>query len=935
MEKSLQTMIGNLSEKSNISILEKKRFACLRLLLTTILFFLFSKISFSQEFITEWAHNFSFTSLSFGAEATDSVNYTWYTVPSGNSGSGSFTQTPTGQITIYNLTVLNGDTLILAMEPENLSRFYIDGGQHRLRLKNIAQWGAVSWTTMKDAFTGCENLIITASDLPNLSNVTDMSNMFYNATSFNQDISGWDVSNVTNMNSLFYNCTSFNQPLNTWDVSNVTDMRRIFHNATSFNQPLNDWDMSNVTYANRMFYHAHSFNQPLNNWDVSNMVDQGEMFGSAYSFNQDISGWDMSNSIGVANMFEDAISFNQPLNDWDTSSMVDFSRVFKGAISFNQPLNNWNTSNVFDMKEMFKGATSFNQPLNDWDTSGVIDIHEMFKEATSFNQPLNNWDVSEAYIMWDLFYNASSFNQDISNWSFHQFSTQSISAFLSNSAMDVINYDRLLNTFATLGHTNRVLGAHGLEYCNQATRDYLVNVLGWEINGDSSSAECNFITGTILFDFNNDGCDLDDNIISGITINANDDTYDFSTISIDGTYNLGLFGTSFTVSLIGVPEYFTVSPVSAEVTFSGSNVEEVDFCLTANQVIEDLNITILPTNEARPGFESNYRLIVRNVGTETIANVAATLTFDDAMQEFVSTNPNPDSSTNNSLTFSLGNLQPFENKIIDITMQTFQPPLVEGGDILNFTAVVTPDTNDYTPDDNTYHLEQIVVNSFDPNDKQVLQGEELYIGDIHKYLDYLIRFQNTGTASAINVRILDTLHPKLDWSTLVPISASHDYYVHITNGNQVEFIFDDINLPHEGSNEPESHGFVVYKIKPKSDVQVGDIISGDAAIYFDFNPPIITDMVFTEIVEFLGLTDNTTLVNQVIIYPNPTNKKLNLYLAEGIQLEEIILYNLQGQKIQNFQGKEKTIDIEHLPSGMYLLKITTNQGTINHQLIKN
>src|SRR5690606_34315995 len=168
-----------------------------------------------------------------------------------------------------------------------------------------------------------------------------------------------------------------------------------------------------------------------------------------------------------------------------------------------------------------------------------------------------------------------------------------------------------------------------------------------------------------------------------------------------------------------------------------------------------------------------------------------------------------------------------------------------------------------------------------------------------------------------------------------PISASHDYYVHITNGNQVEFIFDDINLPHEGSNEPESHGFVAYKIKPKSDVQVGDIISGDAAIYFDFNPPIITNMVLTEIVEFLGLTDNTAPVNQVIIYPNPTNKTLNLYLAEGIQLEEVILYNLQGQKIQNLQGKEKIIDVEHLPSGTYLLKIITNQGTINRQLIKN
>src|SRR5690606_17379263 len=98
----------------------------------------------------------------------------------------------------------------------------------------------------------------------------------------------------------------------------------------------------------------------------------------------------------------------------------------------------------------------------------------------------------------------------------------------------------------------------------------------------------------------------------------------------------------------------------------------------------------------------------------------------------------------------------------------------------------------------------------------------------------IVRFQNTGTASAINVRILDTLHPKLDWNTLVPITASHDYYVHTFNGNQVEFIFEDINLPHEAENEPESHGFIAYKIKPKIDVQVGDIISGDARIYFDF-----------------------------------------------------------------------------------------------------
>src|SRR5690554_6270265 len=274
--------------------------------------------------------------------------------------------------------------------------------------------------------------------------------------------------------------------------------------------------------------------------------------------------------------------------------------------------------------------------------------------------------------------------------------------------------------------------------------------------------------------------------------------------------------------------------------------------------------------------------------------------------------------TNNTLTFPIGTIQPFQKFEADITMLTFQPPTVNGGDILNFTATVTPVANDHTPIDNTYNLAQVVVNSFDPNDKQVLQGEELHIDRIDEYLDYLIRFQNTGTASAINVRILDTLHPKLDWSTLIPISASHDYYVNITDGNRVEFMFDNIHLPDSLSNEPESHGFVAYKIKPKDDVQVGDVITGDAAIYFDFNAPIITNTVSTSIIESLGISDSG-LLNRVVLYPNPTDKILHINLAEDLELIEILVYDLQGREVQKIRGRETTIDVESLSPGMYFL----------------
>ena len=93
------------------------------------------------------------------------------------------------------------------------------------------------------------------------------------------------------------------------------------------------------------------------------------------------------------------------------------------------------------------------------------------------------------------------------------------------------------------------------------------------------------------------------------------------------------------------------------------------------------------------------------------------------------------------------------------------------------------------------------------------------------------------------------LHPNLDWATIQPLSASHNYQVEITNGNNVQFIFDNINLPDEDSNEPESHGYIAYKIKPLSSLVLGDFVSGDASIFFDFNAPIITNIVTTTIVE--------------------------------------------------------------------------------------
>lgn len=101
------------------------------------------------------------------------------------------------------------------------------------------------------------------------SNITDMSNMFYNDTSFNSDISSWDVSNVTNMNGTFENATSFNQDLASWDTSSVVGMFGMFSGAKSFNQDISAWDTSNVTNMGSMFSDSKVFNNDLSSWCVS------------------------------------------------------------------------------------------------------------------------------------------------------------------------------------------------------------------------------------------------------------------------------------------------------------------------------------------------------------------------------------------------------------------------------------------------------------------------------------------------------------------------------------------------------------------------------------------------------------------------------------------------------------------------------------------
>ena len=224
-------------------------------------------------------------------------------------------------------------------------RIFFNNTGDREKLLTVEQWGSNPWQSMERAFAGCSNLTIPAQDVPNLTNVTDMSRMFLSATSFNQPIGNWDVSSVTNMSRMFERASSFDQPIGNWDVSSVTDMTVMFFRASAFNQDIGAWNVSNVTNMIAMFALDSAFNQDISAWNVENVTDISLMFAGAIAFNQDIGSWNVSNVAVMVNTFQGATAFNQNLGRWNIekvifmSSMLDDSGV--SVANYDSTLIGW------------------------------------------------------------------------------------------------------------------------------------------------------------------------------------------------------------------------------------------------------------------------------------------------------------------------------------------------------------------------------------------------------------------------------------------------------------------------------------------------------------------------------------------------------------------------------------------------------------------
>jgi surface protein len=288
-------------------------------------------------------------------------------------------------------------------------RIYFNESGDANKTLAIEQWGTIQWSSMEHAFHGCTNIDIEATDVPDLSGVTDLSFMFCEAHNLTGGLGDWNVSNVKTLYSMLRYANNFNGEMSHWDTSQVKYMQHLFEGATTFDQNISGWDTSSVIDMHNMFSYAEEFNQTLALWDTSQVNDFSFMFDHAEVFDRNISAWDTSNANDMQRMFRYANAFNQPIGQWDTHCVTATEEMFRGAVNFDQNISDWNTTKVTDMQGMFRGASNFDQPLC-WDVSHVVDFSYMFKHAAHFDQCVECWNTHEAKNMEYMFYEANSFS---------------------------------------------------------------------------------------------------------------------------------------------------------------------------------------------------------------------------------------------------------------------------------------------------------------------------------------------------------------------------------------------------------------------------------------------------------------------------------------------------------------------------------------------
>ncbi len=394
-----------------------------------------------------------------------------------------------------------------------------------------------------------------------------------------------------------------------------------------------------------------------------------------------------------------------------------------------------------------------------------------------------------------------------------------------------------------------------------------------------------------------------------------------------GEYDMSIALGNYSLSVPQPPAHYTAPP-PASYAFStyGNAVANQNIALQPIPNQQDLRVLLTPVNRARPGFALTYRLTARNIGTVPVAAAALQLAVDPLLSFVSSTTPG--ALSGNTFSVVLGTLQPGETRNVDVLYQIAVTAPVNH--VLVGTGTLNPTAADLTPADNVEVSNLTVTGSYDPNDIAV-NFPTLLLPDVQnavRPLDYTVRFQNMGTDTAFTAVIRDTLPANMLYlGTLQVLASSHSCTWRLGPGGVLTVTFPNIRLPHRNANTLRSMGFVRFRMMPYTTLAIGDLVTNEADIHFDFNAPINTNTALTTVVGPTGLTPETATALSGGAWPNPATGTLHVALARPtvapvtLTLTDAVGRTAQTRTAPAASGPyETTLDVTGLAPGLYLLR---------------
>lgn len=438
-------------------------------------------------------------------------------------------------------------------------------------------------------------------------------------------------------------------------------------------------------------------------------------------------------------------------------------------------------------------------------------------------------------------------------------------------------------------------------------------------NGVKDIGEQAFLKGQFHYVLNDNGV-------------VNNLTSSLGRVTIYDTNFSNSYDLSYTINTEYAPYFSIATPSVSNVVINGFGFQMVNFPITVLQAYVDLTVTLSPSNLPRPGFTYTNRITYTNNGNLTMASGTVYFTANPGLT-ITNISQAGTTATANGFSYNFTNLNPDESRYIGVTMQVPTIPTVSLGQLLTNTASITNPVADVVPTDNSSSLTQTIVGSYDPNSKAESHGEKIVQSSFtaNDYLTYTILFENTGTASAINVQVNDVLDAKLDETSVRMISASNNYVLDRI-GNSLVWKFNNINLPPSVANTLIGHGYIVFKVKPKSGYVVGDIIPNTANIYFDFNPAILTNTFSTQFIQSLNTTGFA--FSHLNCYPNPVTNTLTV--SNDTPMDTIEIISVLGQTLNSIKPNDlqAQVDVSGLNPGIYFVKISAGQQEKTIKIVK-